>query len=109
MKIVYIAHPVGGDVENNIKDIIRIIGIINTSSKFRDIVPCAPYIADIFSMNDDNPVHRLRGIRNDKALIMRRTFDEIWLTGNKISSGMKDEINLFNILELPVVNYLNCF
>lgn len=117
-KIVYIAHPIGGDVENNLKDLIRILRIINTNThpfgqhfkddyNFENIVPCAPYYADIIALDDNNPLERRRGIENDVELINRFPFDELWLTGDKISFGMSEEIKLFKLLGKPIIDYTN--
>ena len=123
MKIVYIAHPIGGDVENNLKDLVRILRIINLnihpakkyefkgaesypSFDFSNIIPFAPYYADIIALDDSKPLERKRGIENDIALIKSGAFQECWLTGDKISFGMQEEIKLFTLLGKPVINYI---
>lgn len=117
-KLVYIAHPISGNIEENLKDLIRILRIINTNSHpilnmvpdsfydFEYIIPLAPYYADILALDDNNPEERARGIENDIALIKTGVFDELWLTGNKISFGMNEEIKLFQSLNKPVINYV---
>lgn len=107
MKIVYIAHPIGGNVDENIADLLRIIKHINITEP--DIVPCAPYIGDVLAMDDSNPEFRARGIKNDITLIERKIFDECWLTGTRISAGMHYEVNLFNYLKIPVICKINEF
>jgi hypothetical protein len=104
MKIIYLMHSIGGDVENNIKDILRIVKKINL--EFSDIVPFVPYLADVLALDDNNEVYRKRGIKNDKEIITRNRniIDEAWLTGDKISKGMKDEIKLFRQNRIPVIN-----
>lgn len=127
-KIVYIAHPISGDIDANLKDLARILKIINTNShpemyiqtsknqgvfdqffNFHDILPCAPYYADIISLDDNNPLERKRGIENDTALIMTGIFDELWLTGKKISFGMNEEVKLFRSLGKTIIDYTNKF
>lgn len=117
-KIVYIAHPIGGDIESNLIDLRRILRIINLNIHpmkgcveydFAGIIPCAPYYADIVSLNDSIPEERARGIENDKALIETGMFHELWLTGNKVSFGMSCEVIMFEKLGLPVKNYVNMF
>lgn len=124
-KIVYIAHPIGGDIEANLKDLFRILRVINTNyhpnrsssewifgSKeygaydFTNIIPVAPYVADIYSLDDNNALERKRGIDNDTALILTGVFNELWLTGDKISFGMQQEVALFKNLGKPIINYI---
>lgn len=122
-KLVYIAHPIGGDVENNLKDLVRILRVINTNSHdlkdvfvddtkyellfdFSEVIPLAPYYADILALDDNNSLERKRGIENDIEIIQRGLFDELWLTGDNISFGMSEEIKLFKLLGTPIVNYI---
>ena len=58
-------------------------------------------------MNDDIPAERERGIKNDTELLKSGFIDEIRLYGNRISEGMKHEIELAHKLGIPVVNKLN--
>jgi len=107
MKIVYIAHPISGNVSENISDILRIIRNINLSKE--DVVPLSPYIGDCLAMDDNNPLERKRGIDNCIALINTGMFDELWLTGERISFGMSEEIKLFKLLGKPIIDYTNKF
>ncbi len=110
-KIVYIAHPIGGDVENNLKDLARILRVININSNNTPdstrIVPVATYYADVISLEDSNEIERKIGITNSEILIKTGVFDELWLTGKYISEGMRNEILLFSNIGKPVVNYIN--
>ncbi len=94
MKIVYIAHPIAGDVENNITKILEIIERINVMEP--DVVPFAPYLGDVMALNDNDPEMRKRGLKNDHELIDRGFIDECWVYGDRISEGMRDEIFMFN-------------
>lgn len=107
MKIVYISHPISGDVDGNIKDILRIIRKINIEFKY--VHPVASYVVDCLSLDDNNPLERLRGMKNNENLIKSCVFDEIWLTGERISGGMRVEINLFVLQQKPIINYINKF
>ncbi len=126
-KIIYLAHPISGDIEGNLADIVRILRVINTnsiylrscyfpseddqigilSSNFSNIIPICPYYADILALDDNDPLQRKRGIENDTALILTGVFNECWLTGNKISFGMQEEIKLFRSLGTPILDYTN--
>jgi hypothetical protein len=102
MKIAYIAHPISGDVKGNLERIRLIIREINLTEQ--DVVPFAPYWSDCFALDDDNPAERLRGIRNDHELFTRGFIDELRLYGDRISNGMKAEIELAKRLNIPVVS-----
>lgn len=120
-KIVYIAHPISGDIEGNLADLRRILRIINMNTHpfnsqyamyetkeydFSGIIPLAPYYADIVSLDDNNTLERKRGIENDIALLEFGVFQEVWLTGSVISFGMREEVKLAVKLGIPVVNYI---
>lgn len=100
MKIVYIAHPVSGDVRGNIEKIIAIAKDINKS--YREVVPFVPYLVDLFALDDSVPAERARGIKNDIAIFNKGIIDELWLFGDRISNGMAAEIQLANDLSIPV-------
>lgn len=93
MKIVYIAHPIGGNVEDNLASLRRIVRKINLTHA--DVVPFVPYYADVVSMDDSILAERNRGIKNDIEILTRPGMvDEMWLCGDKISAGMREEINI---------------
>lgn len=102
MKVVYIAHPISGDVKGNLEKIRLIVRDLNLNNP--DIVPFAPYWLDCFALDDTNPKERERGIQNDIALFNKGFIDEVWLFGDRISVGMKAEIELANQLGIPVKN-----
>lgn len=101
MKIVYIAHPISGDIAGNLEKIRQIVRGINITMD--DVVPFAPYWLDCHALDDDSPEERARGIRNDHELFNRKFIDEIWLYGDKISRGMLEEIKLAHQLNILVV------
>src|ERR1017187_8730873 len=90
MKVVYIAHPISGDIKGNLEKIRLIVREINLTEP--DIVPFAPYWLDCFALDDNIPAERERGIKNDHELFERRFIDKLWLFGDKISNGMEAEI-----------------
>ncbi len=100
MKIIYIAHPISGDIKGNLEKVRQIVRELNL--KRTDIVPFAPYWLDCHALDDNNSKERARGISNDKAFFDKGVIDEVWLFGNKISSGMKTEIDLAKKLNIPV-------
>ena len=102
MKIVYIAHPISGDIEGNLEKIRVIVRHINFNCP--DIVPFVPYYVDIVSLDDNNPGERARGINNDSVFFFRKMMDEVWLYGDRISEGMKNEIKLAQRAGIPVLS-----
>lgn len=101
MKVVYIAHPISGDITGNLEKIRCIVRDLNLL--YDDIVPFAPYWLDCHALDDTDPVQRIRGIKNDIALFRKGFIDEVWLFGDKVSTGMKEEIKLAHSLGIPVV------
>lgn len=100
MKVVYIAHPIGGDVENNIEKVLGIIKEINLN--YSDVVPFAPYIVDCLALDDNDLRQRERGIKNDIELFNRGFINEVWLYGDRVSKGMLEEVKLAHKLSIPV-------
>lgn len=101
MKIVYIAHPIGGDVKMNVYRITQIVRKINLTMP--DVVPFAPYVVDVLAMDDNKSEERDRGIRNDTAILKSGLVDELWVYGEKISAGMQNEMCLAHYLNIPIV------
>ena len=101
MKIVYIAHPISGDIPGNLLSIQMIVREINLTQN--DVVPFVPYYVDCLALDDNDPEQRKRGIQNDHEFFYRNVFDELWLYGDKITKGMKDEIELALECGIPVV------
>lgn len=106
MTIAYIAHPIGGHIEANLADLRRIIRKVNL--EYPQFVPFCPYYADIVSLDDNVPAERARGIANDIAILRSGIVNELWLTGDRISTGMQAEKELAEQLNIPVKNYIGC-
>ncbi len=102
MRIIYIAHPISGDIEENLSDIRRIVRKVNIENA--DVVPLVPYYADVVSLDDNIPEERRRGIENDIAVLKSGCIQELWLTGNKFSYGMQQEAKLATELGIPVID-----
>jgi len=99
MKIAYIAHPISGNEEENIKKVISIVREINLSQK--GILPFAPYIVDLKALDDSSPTERMIGITNNQEYFMRGIIDELWVYG--ISPGVKQEIELAKRFNIKIV------
>ncbi|HEY9362178.1 MAG TPA: hypothetical protein VIQ00_02870 [Chitinophagaceae bacterium] len=102
IRIVYIAHPIGGDVEKNLASLRRIVRSINAYEPHT--VPFCPYYADVVSLNDNDPAQRARGLQNDMAILSRPGMvDELRLYGETISDGMRQEIETAHIMGINIV------
>jgi len=89
MTIAYIAHPIGGDVKNNIDKVIAICREINLNEP--NVVPFVPYLSDLYALDDTIPEERERGIKNGLEVLDRNIVDEVRLYGDRISFGMRQE------------------
>jgi hypothetical protein len=105
-KIVYIAHPVGGDVENNLVLVAEIVRYIALNDK--DVIPVAPYFLYCHALDDNDMAERIRGMEIGLGYIIHnRSNLEIWLYGDRISNGMKEEIITAHNLDIKVVAMTN--
>lgn len=103
MKIVYIAHPIGGDVEGNLKKLQEIYEYLSFQYD-GEIVPFIPYYATVNSLDDRSPDARMMGMRHNKEFFKRNIIDEMWLYGPKVSSGMALEIEWCREYGINIVN-----
>ncbi len=98
-KTVYIAHPVGGDVKGNARKILEICSCVHTQK----IIPVVPYLVAIQYLNDDVLEERRLGIEANVECFHRGMVDEVWLYGERISPGMREEVLLAFKLNIPVL------
>lgn len=87
MKMVYLASPLRGDYEGNIKKAVEYSRLVSECG----LPPLAPHI--IFSQwcNDTILEQREQGLKLGLSLLER--CDEMWVMGKKISQGMQGEID----------------
>lgn len=86
MKMVYIASPLRGDYNANIKNAVEYCRLAGE----RGVLPLAPHI--IFSQwcNDTVPQQREQGMQLGLALLEKA--DELWVMGTTFSQGMQGEV-----------------
>jgi hypothetical protein len=98
---VYPAHPIGGDVEKNLKKVRAIVRQLHLTP---GIQPVAPYLADCSEgvLDDSVPKERAIGIASAREYFARGMIDEVWLYGPCISEGMRGEIELAWKFHIPV-------
>jgi len=98
MKYVYICHPLSGDIEGNIEKVKDIVRSVCTE----EIVAFAPHLAFAPVFNDNIPEERERGISTDLALLRSGKIDELWIYGEKLSEGMKFEVEVCIEHNIPI-------
>jgi hypothetical protein len=89
-KIVFIAHPIGGDVEGNKAKVYAILKEVHSASVF----PIAPYLQCLEYLDDAVPEDRALGTALNHLFLSWDRVDELWLYGDRISSGMEGEITV---------------
>lgn len=98
-KVVFIAHPVAGDVAGNAQKVRLICEQVHKGGA----LPVAPYLVSIQYLDDSVVEDRRLGIEANLVCFHRRFIDELWLFGDKISTGMKEEVILAIELNIPVI------
>lgn len=84
--IVYICSPYAGDIKENTKRARRFCRFAAMSG----YIPIAPHLLFPQFLNDEDPAERDLGLFFGNALMSRCA--EVWVLGNRISSGMAQEI-----------------
>jgi hypothetical protein len=84
--VVYVAHPVSGNVAANLERARRWLAwLVEIAPEWALAMPWMPYVETL-----DEDRHRERGLRDD--LSMLRRCDGIVLVGGRISAGMAIEL-----------------
>lgn len=99
-KLIYVCSPVKGDVEANIakaKEHCKTILIMGH-------IPLAPHVAFSGILNDDVPQERETALSIGLELVKR--CDEVWVFVERISEGMRGEIELAKEIGVPVKTVL---
>ncbi len=90
MKIVYIAHPIGGAVKANVARVERIVE--HVMEKRSTYWPIAPYLDACKYLCDDVPEDRARAFKANKRYFDAGIVQELWVCG-RVSTGVQTEIN----------------
>lgn len=102
--VLYMAHPLGGDVDGNIKRALRWLAWLRKS--FPDATFVAPWIAGVLSGEDDaDPAQREAGLVDCCATVAH--LDGVVLVGGRISSGMERERDTAESAGLRVANLIS--
>ena len=84
--LVFICSPLAGDVERNLENAQRF-------SRFaveQGAIPVAPHLLYPQFMDDNDPIERALGLSFGKVLLSK--CDEVWVFGETVSPGMKQEL-----------------
>jgi len=100
MLVVYMAHPVSGDVEGNLAK-ARVL-VRELEETHPDVAIVASWITECEVWDDANPIERAAGLRRDMAVI--GVCHELWLVGPHVSGGMAMERDHAMALGIPVRN-----
>ena len=95
-KLIYVASPLRGDIEGNIK---RAYNYCRWAA-MQGVIPVASHILFTGFLDDEILEEREMGIRLGIDLL--RHCDAIWVFGDVITEGMKNELDWARILNKPV-------
>lgn len=100
-KIVFICSPFAGDIDGNTRRARR-FGRFAVTEK---AVPIIPHLMYPQFLEEDDPEERQMGI--DMGLVLLSKCHELWVFGNKISSGMSVEIARAKRRNIPIRYFTN--
>lgn len=100
MKIVYIAHPIGGNVKENCARVAQILQ--HVFHTFAGVYPVAPYLHACLFLDDDIPADREFAIEYNSRFLRSHLIHELWVCGDQ-SPGVKEEIRLCAELGINII------
>ncbi len=96
MKTIYVCSPLAGQIENNIRRAREFSKfVINEGG-----MPIAPHT--IFTQLLDDLIPEERKLGMEMGIEMLKKSDEIWVFGDRISTGMAAEIKLAQEMKMPI-------
>jgi hypothetical protein len=98
-KLVFIAHPIRGNLADNMEKIFAICKQVHEEGH----IPIAPYLISLLSLRDGVAEDRKLGLEANLVAFERGFIDELWLYGDRISEGMKIEVALAKKLGIPII------
>ena len=94
MKKVYICSPLGGDVKGNLEKVIQYTRYALESG-------VAPVVSHFYALCLNDDVKEERKLGMDAGIELLKDCDEIWVFGDKITSGMSKELEIAEFLNIP--------
>ena len=95
-KVIYVCSPCRGNVAANISWAKLYVELILREGH----TPIAPHVFYSEFINDEDSRDREIALEAGKNILSR--CDEVWVFGNHISEGMKSEIRMAELLDIPV-------
>jgi hypothetical protein len=89
--IIYVAHPVSGDVKANCDKVLKWLRWLTAADPSRIYI--APWVGEVLAHLDMDPIPDTfydRVLSDDEEVVRR--LDGILLTGGRMSTGMKREL-----------------
>lgn len=89
--IIYVAHPVSGDVRGNVDKVCEWLRWLTAADPSRIYI--APWVGEVIAHFDMDPIPAAfydRVLSDDEEVV--RKLDGILLSGGKMSTGMKREL-----------------
>ena len=100
-KIVFICSPFAGDIEGNIIQARR----YGRFAVVQKAIPIIPHLMYPQFLEEDDPEERQLGI--EMGLVLLSKCHELWVFGNRISSGMSVEIAKAKKWNIPIRYFTN--
>ena len=97
MKKVYICSPLGGNVEENLRKVRRY-------TKYALLCGTAPVVPHFYALCLDDSIPKEREIGIAAGLSLLWFCDEMWVFGDTVTSGMRNEIQFCRNLNIRVRN-----
>lgn len=97
MRLVYISSPLSGDVERNIQKAKDYCAYAASCG----VIPLAPHTIFTQYLDDTVPEQREQGLEMGRDLLRR--CNELWIMGDRISSGMQEEIEYAKRIFIPIL------
>lgn len=100
-RVIYLAHPLGGDVDNNLKRAKAWLKFMVDGNPW--VAFNTQWIVECELWDDADPEQRRQGLKRCLAAVER--CDELWMVGPRISDGMQMERQHAKAFGLRIVDY----
>jgi hypothetical protein len=95
--LIYVCSPLAGDMKKNIERASRYCRFVSGCNS----IPIAPHLYFTRFLDDSISEERNQGI--EMGLEILKVCDAVWVFGNKMSGGMRSEIQLAKQLGKPMM------
>ncbi len=95
--LIYVCSPLAGDMKKNIERASRYCRFVSSCNS----IPIAPHLYFTRFLDDSISEERVQGI--EMGLEILKACDAVWVFGNKMSGGMRREIQLAKQKGIPML------